>query len=364
MYEMKMVRFNDMFELQRGKVISKKYINENNGKYPVFSTKVDEAFGYIDTYMLDGKYLLWNTDGIAGYIRIADGRFSYTNIVGIMLFKEEFKSENISLEYIKNYLEPIFRKNVKGRMGENGKNEYTKLNSTMIEELDIMIPIPIKKDGIFDIVAQEEIVKKYEAIKLKKDELLKKKSEIEQINISFTENLNTTNEKIKKICDKCASNKTLTKEKLKDKKDLYPVYAGSVNTPLGYSDSYNNEKDALLVINDGDSGKTYTIKNQKYTIGKHVTGLTIKEEYLNLLDLDYLKIVSEPLFIQKNKSQGRGNLPQRDILDTEVPIPINLDGTYDLKKQKEIANKYKSIENIKKTISKKILELTDIQIIF
>ena len=364
MYEMKTVKFNDMFTLKRGKVISKKYINENRGKYPVFSTQVDEAFGYIDSYMLEGKYLLWNTDGLAGYIRVTEGKFSYTNIVGIILFRENFESDNISLEYLKNYLEPIFRKNVKGRMGNNGKNEYTKLNSTMIEKLDISIPIPIKSDGTFDLNAQEEIVKKYEVIKSKREMLLKKKSEIEQINISFTHGLNTSSVKIEQICDKCMSDKTITKEKLKDKPNIYPVYAGSVGSPLGYTDSYNNEKNALLVVNDGDSGKTYIVKNEKYTIGKHVTGLSIKEEYLNLIDLNYLQIVSEPIFIQKNKSQGRGNLPQGDILDTYVPIPVKSDGTYDLEKQQEISNKYKIIENIKTSISKNIIELTDIQIIF
>lgn len=364
MYEMKNVKFNDMFTLKRGKVISKKYMNQHKGKYPVFSTQVDKPFGYIDSYMLEGRYLLWNTDGIAGHIRITEGKFSYTNIVGIMLFKDNFESCNISLDYLKNYLQPIFREKVKGRMGENGKNEYTKLNSTMIEELDICIPIPIKKDGTFDLNAQEEIVKKYDSIKSKIDELLKKKSEIERINISFTKGLNTNDLKIKQICDKCISDKTITKEKLKDKDKIYPVYAGSVASPLCYTDSYNNEKDALLVVNDGDSGKTYTVKNKKYTIGKHVTGLTIKEEYLDLIDLDYLQIVSEPILIQKNKSQGRGNLPQKDILDTYVPIPVNENGNYDLEKQKEIANKYNVIENIKKSISKKIIELTNINIIF
>lgn len=362
MYEMKTVKFNDMFILKRGKVISKKYINEHRGKYPVFSTQVDEAFGYIDSYMLEGKYLLWNTDGIAGHIRITNGKFSYTNIVGIMLFRNNFESYNISLDYLKNYLQPIFRREVKGRMGEKGKNEYTKLNSTMIEELDISVPIPIKKDGTFDLKTQEEIVKKYEVIKSKREQLLKKKSEIENINISFTQELNTSKVKISQICDKCISDKTITKEKLKDKPKIYPVYAGSVGSPLCYTDSYNNQKDALLVVNDGDSGKTYIVKNQKYTIGKHVTGLNIKEEYLNLIDLDYLQIVSEPIFVKQNKSQGRGNLPQKDILNTYVPIPVKEDGTYDLEKQQEISNKNKVIDNIKKSISKKITELIDIQI--
>lgn len=45
-----------------------------------------------------------------------------------------------------------------------GKNEYTKLNSTMIRELDIQIPIPVKEDGSFDLDAQKELALRYMTI--------------------------------------------------------------------------------------------------------------------------------------------------------------------------------------------------------
>lgn len=166
------VKLNEMFTLKRGKIISKEMIYNNKGKYPVYSTQVGGIFGYLNTYMYDGKYLLWNTDGLAGYIKIAEGKFSFTNIVGIMLFKKGIDSLNIDLRYIKNYLEPIFRANVKGRMGEKGKNEYTKLNRTMIKELDIKIPIPIKPDGTYDLDAQKKISDKIELVDKQKNKLI------------------------------------------------------------------------------------------------------------------------------------------------------------------------------------------------
>lgn len=77
----------------------------------------------------------------------------------------------ISLEYLKCYLEPIFRKHRKGRMGVNGKNEYTKLNSTMIKQLNITIPIPVTEEGIFDIEKQKELAQKYATIEGIKDNI-------------------------------------------------------------------------------------------------------------------------------------------------------------------------------------------------
>lgn len=160
-YDITTISFNDYFDLKRGKIISKKYIDKHGGEYPVYSTQ-QGVFGKIDTYMYSGEYLLWNTDGLAGFIKYVTGEFSLTNIEGIMLPKKDLS--NISLQYLKYILEPIFRFNKKGREGVLGKNEYTKLNSTMIKELNIQIPIPIKEDGTFDLDAQKELSLRYMTI--------------------------------------------------------------------------------------------------------------------------------------------------------------------------------------------------------
>lgn len=165
--------FNETFKLARGKIISKTYIYEHSGEFPVYSTQKG-VYGYIDSYMREGQFLLWNTDGLAGYIKKTDGKFSFTNIVGIMIPNPEVDMQNLSLDYLKCYLEPIFREHRKGIMGINGKNEYTKINSTMIKNLNIMIPISIKEDGSFDIEKQRELAQKYAVIESIKEEIYKK----------------------------------------------------------------------------------------------------------------------------------------------------------------------------------------------
>ena len=65
----------------------------------------------------------------------------------------------------------IFRANIKGRLGVDGKNEYTKINSTMIRKLNIIVPVPVKEDGMFDLEYQRELAQKYAAIETMKDSI-------------------------------------------------------------------------------------------------------------------------------------------------------------------------------------------------
>ena len=61
-------------------------------------------------------------------------------------------------------IEPIFRRNIKGRLGINGKNEYTTLNSAMIKAIKEKIQIPIKADGSFDLDKQKDLAQKFATI--------------------------------------------------------------------------------------------------------------------------------------------------------------------------------------------------------
>lgn len=157
------IEFEKLFEIERGQVISRAYINKNQGEFPVYSTQLDEPFGYIDSYMYEGQYLIWNTDGLGGYIRLVDNKFSVTNIVGIMKVRKEYE-DKIELEYVRRFLQPIFRENTKGREGIDGKNEYTKINSTMIKSLNIKVDFPITDDGDIDLKKQKEIIRRYELV--------------------------------------------------------------------------------------------------------------------------------------------------------------------------------------------------------
>ncbi len=113
---------------------------------------------YINTSDFDGEYLTWATNGFAGYIKIISGKFSINADRGLL----KPKQEGINIHYVRHRLEPILRGLARGRKGEKGEAEFTKVHPSMIE--DIEIQIPIDEHGKFDIQTQTEIVEKINSI--------------------------------------------------------------------------------------------------------------------------------------------------------------------------------------------------------
>lgn len=151
---------------------TKEYCIKHKGNIPVYSGNTVGIFSYVNKADYNGKYLTWAKDGLAGYIMIHNGPFCITGHRGILIFNKDIK--NIDLNYIKLILEPIFRASVKGRVGINGKNEYTTLNQTMIRSIKEEIKIPVDSKGVFDIDKQKEIAQKIAAIESIKQDLYNK----------------------------------------------------------------------------------------------------------------------------------------------------------------------------------------------
>ena len=58
-------KLGEVANLVRGKVISKDFIRDNGGEYPVYSSQTanNGLMGCINSYMFNGEYLTWTTDG-------------------------------------------------------------------------------------------------------------------------------------------------------------------------------------------------------------------------------------------------------------------------------------------------------------
>lgn len=149
---------------------TKKYGNIHPGPYPVFSASSQTPLTHLDTYDYDGRYMTWATNGFAGTILILDGRFSINGDRGILLPKDD--RTDLDFDYMKFVLEPIFREMAKGRRGDNGEDEFTKLYPSMLE--DVMIPVPVDHDKHISLEAQKSIAKKYLTIQQCQQEAVKK----------------------------------------------------------------------------------------------------------------------------------------------------------------------------------------------
>ena len=67
--------------LTRGRVISKEYLANNLGDYPVYSSQTvnNGEIGKINSFDFDGEFVSWTTDGAnAGTVFYRSGKFKIT----------------------------------------------------------------------------------------------------------------------------------------------------------------------------------------------------------------------------------------------------------------------------------------------
>ena len=122
-----------------------------------------------------------------------------TNLCGLLTIKDTFTKSEINLEYISSILEPILRREAKGRKGDGGKSEFTKVYPSMIK--DISIPWPIKFNKI-DLEIQNQIVEKIRFIEQLKIKAREDKNYIRNINIEITSSYQIKKEKLALVYQK------------------------------------------------------------------------------------------------------------------------------------------------------------------
>ena len=181
-YNYRYYPLSELFVTEKGlSKYTKKFGNAHSGEYPVYSASSQKPLTYLDTFDYDGKYMTWSTNGFAGTILILDGKFSINGDRGILIPKDN--RNDLDFDYMKFTLEPIFREMAKGRKGDNGEDEFTKLYPTMIA--DVLVPIPVDCDGNIDLLAQKSIAAKYLAVQQCQQEIVYKLNELIEQKISI-----------------------------------------------------------------------------------------------------------------------------------------------------------------------------------
>ena len=94
-------KIHDIAEIGRGRVISSVEIDrQKHPLYPVYSSQTsnDGIMGYLDSYMFDGEYITWTTDGAnAGTVFYRKGKFNCTNVCGTLKIQPKFDCYFVSL---------------------------------------------------------------------------------------------------------------------------------------------------------------------------------------------------------------------------------------------------------------------------
>lgn len=131
---------SEIAKICRGQVMSKDFLRDNAGEYPVYSsqTENDGMLGKITTYMFDGEYLTWTTDGAnAGTVFYRKGKFSVTNVCGVI----DVTDETISTKYLFYVLNREAPQYVNKGMGN------PKLMSNVMAKIRIPLPpLPVQQE--------------------------------------------------------------------------------------------------------------------------------------------------------------------------------------------------------------------------
>ena len=126
-------------KLSRGKVMSKQFLEENKGEFPVYSSQTanNGEIGRISSFEYDGEYITWTTDGAnAGTVFYRKGKFSITNVCGLV----EINSNQLLTKFVYYYLTISTKKYVSSGMGN------PKLMSNVMGKIKIpILPLEIQE---------------------------------------------------------------------------------------------------------------------------------------------------------------------------------------------------------------------------
>jgi len=176
----KMIPITTLFSIIKGKgIYTKRYGHQNPGEFPVFSASNHAPLTNINSYDYDGEFLSWATNGFAGFIKILSGKFSINADRALL----EPLRDDINILYVKFILEPILRNLAKGRKGDNGQDEFTKVYPTMVESLEI--PVPIDSGGNFSVEKQAQFASKCQMIEDLKASIKNEMDKILQMEITY-----------------------------------------------------------------------------------------------------------------------------------------------------------------------------------
>ena len=321
----------DICIISRGKVISKDYIRDNPGDFPVYSSQTENEgnLGNISTYDYDGEYLTWTTDGAnAGTVFYRNTKFNVTNVCGLLKVKVE---EMIS-KFLYYFLVIKAPEYVNRGMGN------PKLMSNVMEKIKVPVPPLEVQEEIVRIL--DDYTKSVEELKekLNKELIARKKqySWYRDYLLKFENKVEIV--KLKDIATEIYRGNGIKREEVRETGipcvrygEIYTEYGIAFKKTKSYTDEnlITNKKyieygDILFAIT-GESveeiGKsTAYIGKEKCLVGGDILVMKHKQDPV------YLSYVLSTENVQKQKSKGKikskvVHTNATDIEEIEIPLP-------------------------------------------
>jgi restriction endonuclease S subunit len=284
------------------------------------------------------------------------GRFSVNYDRGILIPK----TNKINVEYVQYVLEPTLRNIAVGRRDISGKDEFTKLYLSTIQEQVVYVPLDKNNEISEDL--QLEIINEYQFIKDLKNELNKYLSLLKHITmkISYSET-EYTFEPITKYFDLIKGNNVYTNNYVKKNPGIYPLYSSQTTNYgiLGKINRYDIDSECITWTTDGIYAGTVFLRDGKFSMTTHCGALLLKEEYKKSINISYIYHYLKNNLMRIAVGEQNKRVTINLIKNLFIPIPYEL-GEINYKWQLLIDEKYSKLENIKYKIINEISRIIEI----
>lgn len=340
------VKINNICEIGRGRVISKKEIKENMGEYPVFSSKSigDGSIGKIKTFDFSGEYVTWTTDGIyAGSVFYRNGKFNCTNVCGTL----KAKSDNINMKYLSVILSQYTSYYVV-------RVANPKLMNNVMAEINIPLPPLDIQQKIVDEIEEIEKINTKNKEKIERFKINKNKIVSDIFNSSKYSSFT-----LESISKNIFAGGDVPKDKWsKNITEEYkiPIYSNGIgiNSLYGYTNIEKVKEDAISISARGTIGYSEIRTAPFYPIVR----LIIIIPNTKKISLKYLYYISTKMqIIQTGQTIPQLTVPM--IKPLKIPVPSIIEQqkiVKQIEKLEEEINKAQQIIDDSKNKKQKILD--------
>lgn len=280
-------RVGNVAVLRRGRVMSKEYLADNAGAFPVYSSQTarNGMIGKIGSYDFDGEYVSWTTDGAnAGTVFHRTGKFSITNVCGVLKSNGE---RPLDLKFLYYWLSISAYKYVAAGMGN------PKLMSHQVEKIPVPIPCPDEPDKSLSI--QGEIVRILDSFTELTAELTAELAARKKQYNHYREQLLTFDKGVVEWkalgkLTKIKAGQSVDKRIIAERPGQYPVI-NSGRDPLGFLADWNTEDDPIGITSRGAGVGSVTWQEGRYFRGNLNYSVTINSD--DDLNVNYLYHILE-----------------------------------------------------------------------
>ncbi|OFN28007.1 MULTISPECIES: restriction endonuclease subunit S [Moraxella] len=294
----------EVANLNRGRVMSKTYLADNIGEYPVYSSQTanNGEIGKINTFDFEGEFITWTTDGAnAGTVFYRNEKFSITNVCGLITLKYDY----LTYKFLFYWLSIQAKKHVYSGMGN------PKLMSNQMEK--IQIPIP-------PLSVQSQIVQILDTFTELTEQLTAELS-MRQKQYHYYRDLLLSEHELAKVGFEWKRLGEVAKIKHgKDWKKLaigdIPVYgSGGI---MGYVDTFSYDKPSVLIPRKGSITNLFYVETPFWNVDTIYYTQIDTSQILPKFLYYFIKTID---LMQLDTGSGRPSLTQAILNKIQIPIP-------------------------------------------